>query len=174
MDHKSAKTEIHTVCKSPAYSPLFQKLCALNFYIPAKGERETYTAIFQMGVCAWCHYGHTISTLSEAVQEFSTFHAHPWFLVGGNTGWQGVFSSRGHSETCHISQKISSDDHSKEEGLGGSQTRKNILSPRSDTHPFLSWFFDQNSSHGLHSCEGAGNSVPQVLGKGELDASELL
>lgn len=79
-------------------APFFRNHVCCTF-IFLQRDRDKRTLQFSNGSCAWCYYGHTISILSEAVQEFSTFHAHPWFLVSGNTGWQGLFSSHGHSET---------------------------------------------------------------------------
>lgn len=60
--------------------PFKESMYAILLYSCKRTERKVYYS-FPNGDCVPCHYGHTISTLNETIQEFSTFHPHPWKLM---------------------------------------------------------------------------------------------
>lgn len=77
-DHIPSTTKRNTYClQIPCSKPSISKCtCTVLLYSCKRIGRNMYCN-FPNGNFARCHYGHTISTRREAIQEFTTSHTHP-------------------------------------------------------------------------------------------------
>lgn len=147
---------------------------------------------FPNGNCAWCHYGHTISTRSEAIQEFITFHTHPLAPTFTSRVIAGQCQHRLAGSVCltgscrdlawwrshHLlgtpPRKYNLTATVKKRMLEGLWPGKKCYSLAVTHSPSSPESLIGRTTHmDRTAAKALKNATLQVLGKGELDTSEL-